>query len=262
MHLGKRQVPEIDGSQGAFIGVVVALSVLIVVCCAAVFYLLRHHEPTDQDRSARRERYRRTREQTLNSSLTSSGPSSRFGSGSLGDKVKQVWQSTTGRGRAGGGGGGGGRRGVRGWIRAGSDDEWGSHSGHEGGGADHSDPEVGSSLRPLPVLKQDTQAHARGVDGIRVVESPLSDTTSGFVSGQFGYTYTDPFSKTASDGALQRSQSPLSSSSSPVSSPRESGSVDDCREAYSPASDDRRHRSMVSNGSVWTHAGSKFVEDI
>ena len=239
------------------------MSVLIVVCCAAVFYLLRHHEPTDQDRAARRERYRRTREQTLNSTSTTSGPSSTFGSGSLGDKVKQVWQSTTGRGRAGAGGdggaGGGGRRGGRGWIRAGSDDEWASRLDQEAGSG--TDPEAGDQLRSLPVLKRATQMHVRSVDGIRVVESPLSDTASGFVSGHFGYTYTDPFSKTASDGALQRSQSPLSSSSSPVSSPRESGSVDESREAHSPASDDRRHRSTMSNVSVWTH-GSKFIEDI
>ena len=218
-----------------------ALSVLIVVCCAAVFYLLRHHEPTDQERVSRRERYRRTREQTLNSSPSSTGPST-LRVGSLGDKMKQVWQSTTGRGR--------GRRSGRGWIRAGSEDEWATHSDHEG------DLEGGGHLRSLPVVERDTRGGAEG-DGIHVVESPSSDTTSGFVHGSYGYTYSDPFSKTTSDGALQRSQSPLSS---PMSSPREAGSVDDSHEAHSPH-DDPRHHSTMSTASVWTH-GSKFVEDI
>ena len=224
------------------------LSALIVVCCAAVFYLLRHHEPSDQDRVARRETYRRTREQTLNSSSSFAGPST-LHSGSLGDKVKRVWENTTGRGQ--------GRRGGRGWIRAGSEDEWASHSDHEGG-AGH-DLEGGGHLRSIPALKRDTRGGAEG-DGIHVVESPSSDTTSGFVHGSYGYTYSDPFSKTTvtSDGALHRSQSPLSS---PMSSPRESPSVDESHEAHSPR-DDHRHRSTMSTASVWTHAGSKFVEDI
>lgn len=167
-----------------------------------------------------------------------------FGSGSFGDKVKQVWQSTTGRG------GGGGRRGGRGWIRAGSDDEWASHSDHEGGRA-HPDPELGGPLRSLPVLKQD----ARSGDGVRVVESPLSDTASGCAPG---YAYIDPFSKTTSDTAFQRSQSPMSSSP-PSSSPRECASEDG---SPRPPGDDHRYRLTMANGSVWTHAGSKFIEDI
>lgn len=274
MYLGTREIPKIDGSQGgelslagctcdyssadrprfsAFIGVVVALSVLIVVCCTAVFYLLRHHEPTDQERAARRERYQRSREQTLNSVSASSGPST-LGSGSLGNKVKQIWQSTTGRGQ-----GGGGRRGGRGWIRAGSDDGWTSRSGRAGDGVGH-DPEGGDRLRSLPVLGKDKRGAGTAADGVRVVESPLSDAGSGFGPGKYGYMYTDPFAKTGSDAALQRSQSPLSSSSSPMSSPRGSASADESREAHSPR-DDPRHRSAMSSGSVWTH-GSKFVEDI
>jgi len=34
-------VPEIDGSEGGFIGLVVGLGVIIVVCCGVVFYLLK-----------------------------------------------------------------------------------------------------------------------------------------------------------------------------------------------------------------------------
>ncbi|KIJ10543.1 hypothetical protein PAXINDRAFT_101970 [Paxillus involutus ATCC 200175] len=114
----KRQLPEIEGSQGAFIALVVSLSVLIVVCCAAVFYLLRHHEPTERDRAIRREWYRRHREER---DASSSLPSSLS---SLGDKFKQMWRTQSS----------GGRRGGRGWIQAGSGDEWESDS-------DHGDPE-------------------------------------------------------------------------------------------------------------------------
>ena len=230
------------------------LSVLIVVCCAAVFYLLRHYEPTDQDRAARRERYRRTHEHTLNSSSTFAGPStSTVGLGSLGDKVKHFWQSSTGIGTSGEASG---RRGGRGWIRAGSDDEWAYHSDHEGG----ADPELGGHLRSLPVLKQDARGAVEG-NSVRVVESPSSDMEAGFIHAPYAYTYTDPFPKTGSHGTLQRSQSPLSS---PMSSPRECASVDDSREAHTPGDDhyDHSHRPTMSNASVWTHAGSKFVEDI
>ncbi|KAG6371960.1 hypothetical protein JVT61DRAFT_8974 [Boletus reticuloceps] len=278
MYMSTRQVPEIDGSQGAFIGVVVALSVLIVVCCAAVFYLLRHHEPTDADRTARRERYRHTREQTLHSSTSSGMLDSGQSRSTLGDKVKQMWQSTTGRGPARGGGG----RGGRGWIRAGSDDEWTPRSDRRqsgngmrpgvsvgaGTGADPNvDPELGDRLGSLPVLtsRQDRDARA---EGVRIVESPSSDSASGSGAGtgRYGYAFTESFSKTSMMAdAAQQSQSPMSSSSSmsspAVSSPRERASVDERREAHSPTGEDRRHRSVMSNASVWTH-GSKFVEDI
>ncbi|KAG9308434.1 hypothetical protein JVU11DRAFT_5588 [Chiua virens] len=287
MHLHTRQVPEIDGSQGAFIGLVVGLSVLIVACCAAVFYLLRHHEPTEQDRAARRERHRRlgrTRDHqttlTGNSSSATFVDSATLGFGPVSDKVKQLWQNTTG-------GGSGRRRGQRGWIRAGSDDEWAIHSDDDDGGvddpADHTSDlrtvalELGGRTRSETVHGESHSSgsgmgvgHA-GMDGVRIVESPSSDTGNGLFhvpSGPYGYMYTDPYSKTATrdEGALQRSQSPLSS---PVSSPRECASVDESHDAHSPANggageDYRhdRHRSNMSSASVWTHSGSRFVEDI
>lgn len=236
------------------------LSVLIVVCCTAVFYLLRHHEPTDQDRVARRERYRRTREHdvhtvTLNSSVSTATLAGGFGS--LGGKVQQWWQSSTGRGRGRG----------RGWIRAGSEDEWAVRSDHDGDperGGDHARSESLGVLQPKRPITRDGDGEGDGV-GVRVIESPSSDTASGFIHAPYGYGYgigyTDPFSKTAGvHGALQRSHSPPLSSPG-ASSPGECASVDESHS--SPGEDHRdRHRSTMSNSSVWTHAGSKFVEDI
>lgn len=98
----------------------------------------------------------------------------------------------------------------------------------------------------------------RNGDRVHVVESPQSDVESEFdIRASYDpdtYAYSDPFSKTV----LQRSQSPLSS---PPSSPREQASMDEGHEVDSPGGDNRHH-SMASNASVWTHAGSKFVEDI
>ncbi|KAF9220148.1 hypothetical protein BS17DRAFT_787970 [Gyrodon lividus] len=234
----KRQLPEIDGSQGGFIALVVALSVLIVVCCAAVFYLLSHHEPSEQDRAIRRERYRHHREERD----VGSGLPSTSSLGSLGDKLKRMWRKKSG----------GGRRGGRGWIQAGSGDEWESDS-------DHGDPErtgarsEGSQMQPFS--RRDTEDN----DNARVVESPLSDSGSGFIPVH----YIDPFSNLKESPSLhisplqmnlERSQSPLS-----LSSPREEGSTEDDSDAHSP---NHRHLSSLSTASVWTHAGSKFIEDI
>jgi len=35
-------VPEIDGSEGGFVGLVVGLGILVIICCVTVFFLLRH----------------------------------------------------------------------------------------------------------------------------------------------------------------------------------------------------------------------------
>ncbi|KAF9242016.1 hypothetical protein BU15DRAFT_72952 [Melanogaster broomeanus] len=230
----ERQVPQIDGSQGAFIALVAGLSVLIVICCAAVFYLLRHHEPSEQDRAARREQYRRQREDRNASSIFPSTSDL----GSLGDKFKRMWRKKST----------GGRRGGPGWIRAGSGDEWESDSDHNG------DPEragaraEGGQMQPFP--RRDTE------DNSRVVESPLSESGGAFIPVH----YIDPFSKESPSNSsplqlnLERSQSPLSSSS-----PREEGSVEDDGDADLR---DHRHLSSLSFASVWTHAGSKFIEDI
>ncbi|KIJ59730.1 hypothetical protein HYDPIDRAFT_32946 [Hydnomerulius pinastri MD-312] len=230
----KRDVPEIDGSQGGFIGLVVALSILIVVCCLAVFFLLRNHEPTEQDRANRRERYRRHREeQDVGSSVP---PASTFGS--LGEKFKRIWSKNSSSGRRGG----------RGWIQAGSGDEWEFDS-------DRGNPELaggraeGGQMQQFP--RRDVEDHAR------IIESPLSESGSGFIPVH----YTDPFSKESPTSHIspmqmspERSQSPLS-----LGSPREEASAEDDVDAPPP---DHRHLSSLSTTSVWTSAGSKFIEDI
>ncbi|KAG8219121.1 hypothetical protein J3R82DRAFT_5023 [Butyriboletus roseoflavus] len=280
MHLRTRQVPEIDGSQGGGHSFLVGFGLYVRGLTSSPSYapsssihrarsgierldrrllcsslLPPPPSRTDGPRPYRSQRALPTHARAhVELRFELCGPStSTVGLGSLGDKVKLFWQSTTGTGSSGEGRG---RRGGRGWIRAGSDDEWASHSDHEG----RADPELGGHLRSLPVLRQDTRGGVEG-NGVRVVESPSSDTEGGFIHSPYAYTYTDPFPKTASQGALQRSQSPLSS---PVSSPRECASVDESREAHTPGGDhgDQHHRPTMSNGSVWTHAGSKFVEDI
>jgi len=57
----ERQVPKIDGSSGGFIALVVCLSLLIVGLCIAVFIQLRNFEPTDEERTIRRQLGRRHR---------------------------------------------------------------------------------------------------------------------------------------------------------------------------------------------------------
>ncbi|KAG2121919.1 hypothetical protein DEU56DRAFT_833214 [Suillus clintonianus] len=235
--LRKRAVPEIGGSQGGFIGLVVGLSVLILICCIAVFFLLRNYEPSEQERAARRERYRSHRDhQEYDSTAASAGLSS------FGDKLRGMWadrRSSGSRSRSGG------RRGGRGWIQAGSGDEWETDSDHgEGRGA-----------------QQPMQPFSRPLQEGPEMDSPLSDGES-FTPIHYG----DPYAK----GSLQvtspqrvtfaRSQSPLSQSSSPMSpGSHRDASVDD-EEVRPP---DHRHFSTQSSTSVRTfEGGTKFIESL
>ncbi|KAG0701673.1 hypothetical protein DFH29DRAFT_925393 [Suillus ampliporus] len=243
----RRAVPEIGGSQGGFIGLVVALSVLILICCIAVFFLLRNHEPSEQDRAARRERYRRHLEREEHDT-TAASP----GFSSFGDKLRGMWadrHSNGSRSR------GGGRRGGRGWIQAGSGDEWETDSDH--------DEERGAQqpMQPFPrPFQEGPYSHQ-----VAETDSPLSDAGSGMES----YTpphYGDPFVK----GSVQvtspqrvtfaRSQSPFSHSGSPMSpGSHQDASIDD-EEARAP---DHRHFSTQSSTSVRTfEGGTKFIESL
>ncbi|KAI0648403.1 hypothetical protein C8Q79DRAFT_573718 [Trametes meyenii] len=51
--------PEIGGSFGGFIAVVVALATIFVISCVGIFILLRNHEPTPYERQLRKARSRR-----------------------------------------------------------------------------------------------------------------------------------------------------------------------------------------------------------
>lgn len=182
----RRAVPEIGGSQAAFIGVVVFLSVLIVVCCSAVYYLLRYHEPTDQERAIRRERSRRRR--------TELDPPSRW---SFGNTFKRVWE----RVRHGTG------RGGRGWMKAGSGDTWEPTSNN--GNMRSTESEInGGQMQTVPKHIEITAC---------IAESPSSDLGNGLISAHYRDPFNEgsPVSQTSSgDMEIVCSSSPLSMSSS------------------------------------------------
>ncbi|KAL4067996.1 hypothetical protein V8B97DRAFT_1375974 [Scleroderma yunnanense] len=210
-------VPEIGGSQAGFIGLVVFLGVLIVVCCSAVFYLLRHHEPTDQDRAARRERYRRHQAELDNSTAPSET--------SFGEKFKRAWDRIRH----------GERRGGRGWIQAGSGDEWEFNPDC----GDQAHATRGESQSPP---KDDTSNISR------IVESSLSGSRDGFVSPHYcdPFTNESPISQSVDVSETVRTQSPLS-----VSTSKEDGSDEEL--------DSRGHRHFSS---LSTASGTRFVEHV
>lgn len=238
--LNRRAVPEIGGSQGGFIGLVVALSVLILICCIAVFFLLRNHEPSEQDRTARRERYHRNRDhQEHDSTATTPGPSS------FGDKIREMWAD-----RRSNGGRSGGRRGGRGWIQAGSGDEWEIHSDH------------GEERRQQP-MQPFSRSFQEGSYGPQVPEmdSPLSDAES-YAPMHYGDPYAKgPLHVTSPQRVtFARSQSPLSQSSSPMSPGSHRDASMDDEEVRPP---DHRHFSTQSSTSVRTfEGGTKFIESL
>lgn len=235
--LSRRAVPEIGGSQGGFIGLVVALSVLILICCIAVFFLLRNHEPSEQDRTARRERYRRNRDNQEHDS-TAAMP----GLSSFGDKIRVMWED---RSRSGG------RRGGRGWIQAGSGDEWETNSDH------------GEERRAQQPMQPFSRSFQEGPYSPQVPEmdSPLSDAES-YAPMQYGDPYAKgPLHVTSPQRVtFARSQSPLSQSSSPMSPGSHRDPSMDDEEVRPP---DHRHFSTQSSTSVRTfEGGTKFIESL
>jgi len=197
-----------------FIALIVFLSVLIVVCCSAVFYLLRYHEPTDQDRTARRERYDRRHRAEVDGSTVETP---------FGEKLKQVWNRIRH----------GKRRGGRGWIQAGSGDDWVCSPDRGDQALSHE-----GQVRSLP--KNDIE------DIPRTVESSVSGTGDDFVSPHY---YCDPFSNgstTSRSMDILRAQSPLSESTS-----KEDESDEE------QATRDPRHFSTLS-----TASGTRFIEHV
>ncbi|KAK0455186.1 uncharacterized protein EV420DRAFT_587356 [Desarmillaria tabescens] len=109
--LEKRGTPKIGGSVGGFIALVVGLSLIILISCIAIFFLLREGEPSDEERAARRRRYR---QQALEYTYgPTASPQSSWSS-----KVKSVFGGTTSSSKGS----------KRGWVQAGSGDEWESES--------------------------------------------------------------------------------------------------------------------------------------
>ncbi|OBZ75513.1 hypothetical protein A0H81_04880 [Grifola frondosa] len=96
----KQMVPEIGGSSGGFIALVVTLAAILLFSCVAIFFLLRNHSPTPYERQLRRAR-------SLRHDYSSEAPVGPIG---LRDRIAQFF----------------GRRRHAGWIRAsgGEGDEW------------------------------------------------------------------------------------------------------------------------------------------
>ncbi|KAG1827627.1 uncharacterized protein BJ212DRAFT_65680 [Suillus subaureus] len=219
--LSRRAVPEIGGSQGGFIGLVVTLSVLILICCIAVFFLLRNHEPSEQDRTARRERYRRNRDHQEHDSTTATQ-----GHSSFGDKLRGMWADRH------------------------------SSGNRSGGRRDHG--EEHGVQQPMQPFSRSFQEGPYGPQ-VPEMDSPLSDTES-YAPMQYGDPYAKgPLHVTSPQRVtFARSQSPFSQSSSPRSpGSHRDASVDD-EEVRPP---DHRHFSTQSSTSVRTfEGGTKFIE--
>ncbi|KAL0062478.1 hypothetical protein AAF712_010611 [Marasmius tenuissimus] len=164
--LMKRATPQIAGSSGGFIALIVCLVMVIAVSCTAIFFLLRDHEPTDAERAARRQR-RYTHQTVPSSSSYMYDPSSTPSKKGLWAKVVGVFDknttgsSTSTKNRKKNGKGTDGVAGSAGWIQAGSGDEWDSEmSGDEG--------EFGPGVGGRP------QTRSRGHGMVAIAPSPLS----------------------------------------------------------------------------------------
>jgi len=218
------------------------LSLLILICCVAVFFLLRNHEPSEQERAARRERYRRYRDREGHSTTATTA-----GISSFGDKLRDMWAKGP---SSGNGSRSGSRRGGRGWIQAGSGDEWETDS-------DRDEERGAQPMNHFPKPFEEAPYTGR----IREMDSPLSDTNTA-VEMYAPAHYTNPYGKDSSHKAspqrvsFVRSQSPLPLSSSPILSHRQE--VDEEEEVPQR---DHRHFSTQSSTSVRTfEGGTKFIE--
>ncbi|ETW85150.1 hypothetical protein HETIRDRAFT_146087 [Heterobasidion irregulare TC 32-1] len=107
----RSNVPKINGSEGAFIGLVVALSLIFILACAAIFLLLRYHEPTSHERERRRKYSIRRPGASHPLPIGLHDPESSEGFGSVKEKLGNMFKS--------------GRRTRSGWLQA-AGDEWDS----------------------------------------------------------------------------------------------------------------------------------------
>lgn len=212
---------------------------LILICCVAVFFLLRNHEPSDQDRASRRERYRRQRDRGHGATAATTEISS------FGDKLRGMWAKVPS-----GGSRSGGRRGGRGWIKAGSGDEWETHS-------DRDEEHGAQPMKPIPKPFE---------DAFQETDSPLSDVTSGletYAPAQYAGPYAQDSLHRASPQQVSfvRSQSPLPLSGSPIHSGSHHQEADMDEDEVRPP--DHRHFSTQSSASVRTfEGGTKFIESL
>ena len=116
--------PEIGGSFGGFIAVVVALASIFLFACIGIFVLLRNHEPTRHERQARRAHARARADRAFVHDVPLGPPGMR-------DRIARLF----------------GRRGGSGWIKASGEDgdEWDARDvdggyPHARSPADHAQP--------------------------------------------------------------------------------------------------------------------------
>ncbi|PCH38583.1 hypothetical protein WOLCODRAFT_161681 [Wolfiporia cocos MD-104 SS10] len=176
-------IPEIGGSRGGFIALVVILATIFVSCCVAVFFLLRDHNPTPYERELRRAR-RLQRRETGSYEVPGGRPG-------LKGRLARLF----------------GRRQAEGWVRAGDGDEWDAADEPvrpaAGDVREYSRPEsftfVGGSVGTagLPRVDQDMSSESVELS----VPEPALDTSYASVGRDL---YTDPF--TSSPTSLERTE--------------------------------------------------------
>jgi hypothetical protein len=261
-------------SMSGFIALVVCLSVLIVGLCTAVYILLRDHSPTDEERAVRRQLSQRRRgQQQADSSSPFTYASSSAAPVTLTQKIGGMFGrgAATDENHAKNGGKGG-----RGWIRAGSGDDWETSADGE------SEMQKGSLSGPQ--TQRDAGEHhgirladrsiARGVDAPFHPPQPpyaqTNSTSSVFLENPYTPSSTPPPLRTpvtrfqTTDTLSPSSATSLASSSaaralSGSPEPYATGSVD---EMHTPGD---RHFSLQSGGSISTrtsHTGTKFIESL
>ncbi|KAI0312117.1 hypothetical protein OF83DRAFT_689530 [Amylostereum chailletii] len=164
--------PKINGSEGAFVAIVVVLGVVFVLACVGIFLLLRFWEPNHHERERRRKFSIRRKEATRSAHPLPIGlhdPEAPV-YGSLTDKLGNMFR---------------GRRQGSGWVQT-HDDDW--DSGDEMTAVDHDSVSMGSALggkRTTIIVEPDDKGTIEGLSA-----SPMQVTPSG---SPRAVTYSDPF---------------------------------------------------------------------
>ena len=256
-----------------FIALVVCLSVLIVGLCTAVYILLRDHSPTDEERAVRRQLSQRRREQQQ---ADSSSPFTYASSSAAPMTLTQKIGGVFGRGAAAdknhakNGGKGG-----KGWIRAGSADDWETNA-------------AGESEMQKRSLSGPQTRDAGGRHGIRLadrsiagdVDAPFrppqppyaqtNSTSSVFLENPYTPSSTPPPLRTAVT-RFQTADTLSPSSATSLASSSAARALSGSPEPYATGSGDEmhtpgdRHFSLQSGGSISTrtsHTGTKFIESL
>ncbi|KAI0823901.1 hypothetical protein BC628DRAFT_1324004 [Trametes gibbosa] len=226
--------PEIGGSFGGFVAVVVVLAVIFLASCIGIFILLRNHEPTPHERSRRRARAR-------GRDFSSEAP---IGPPGLRERLARLF----------------GRR--EGWIKA---------SDSDGGAADEWDPSDDRITNPFDSLRErdrlngeypasfarssrpraDQVARSFSTDSVEVELSAPSATYGGppYSSGPSFSQYSEP----SEEGSSSIRSAPMSI---PVPQPPPSLLRAPEREVEAGARDERHFSVPVGTFGTGSNSGS------